>query len=377
MLNNPITVVVIDDSAFMRKSISMMLESDPGIKVVAVARDGREGIEMIRKHHPHVATMDIEMPGMNGLDALKVIMKEMPLPVLMFSSLTTEGADSTMEALNLGAVDFIPKDMSYVNVNITTKKAELIDKVRSIANTPLFRSRFKTLHRAPGSSAPATTAAPKPPAGIVRSVKSPSRRDFQAMVLGISTGGPFALLQMLPQLPENFPLGIAIVQHMPPRFTHSLAERINSLANITVKEAEQGDVMQRGLALIAPGGKHLTFRKNGSEMVAQISELPSNTLYRPCADIMMTSAVESYSGPLLGVIMTGMGKDGLEGLRLLKKKGGYVVAQNEDSCVVYGMPKAVVDDGIADAVLPLDEIAATLYQVTTGRSYESARAVHQ
>lgn len=375
MPNSPINVIVVDDSAFMRKSISMMLESDPGIKVVAVARDGREGIEMIRKFRPQVVTMDIEMPGMNGLDALKIIMKEMPLPVLMFSSLTTEGADATMEALNLGAVDFIPKDMSYVNVNIAAKKAELIDKVRSISNTPLFRSRFKSMSRTQTTTS--GPAAAKPTSGIVRSVKTPSRRDFQAMVLGISTGGPFALINMLPQVPGNFPLGIAIVQHMPPRFTHSLAERLNTMSQLTVKEAQEGDVMLPGLVLIAPGGKHLTFRKTGSEMIAHISDLPSTTLYRPSADIMMTSAVEAYSGPLLGVIMTGMGRDGLEGLRLLKKKGGYIVAQNEDSCVVYGMPKAAVDDGIADAVLPLDDIAATLYQVTTGRSYESTRAVHQ
>jgi two-component system chemotaxis response regulator CheB len=375
VLNSPINVIVVDDSAFMRKSISMMLESDPGIKVVATARDGREGIEMIRKFRPQVVTMDIEMPGMNGLDALKIIMKEMPLPVLMFSSLTTEGADATMEALNLGAVDFIPKDMSYVNVNIAAKKAELIEKVRSISTTPLFRSRFKSMSRTQ-TTAPSQTAA-KPAAGIVRNVKTPTRRDFQAMVLGISTGGPFALLNMLPQVPGNFPLGIAIVQHMPPRFTHSLAERINTMSQLTVKEAQEGDVMLPGLVLIAPGGKHLTFRKSGAEMIAHISDLPSTTLYRPSADIMMTSAVEAYSGPLLGVIMTGMGKDGLEGLRLLKKKGGYIVAQNEESCVVYGMPKAVVDDGIADAVLPLDDIAATLYQVTTGRSYESTRVVHQ
>ncbi|NUN69450.1 MAG: chemotaxis response regulator protein-glutamate methylesterase [Bacteroidetes bacterium] len=357
----------------MRKSISMMLEADPGIKVVAVARDGREGIEMIRKHRPQVVTMDIEMPGMNGLDALKVIMKEMPLPVLMFSSLTTEGADATMEALNLGAVDFIPKDMSYVNVNIASKKAELIEKVRNISNTPLFRSRFRALNRTQSSSPAPAGKAPAVP----RTLRTPSRRDFQAMVLGISTGGPFALLQMLPQVPGNFPLGIAIVQHMPPRFTRSLADRINSMSQLSVKEAEEGDVMLPGQVLIAPGGKHLTFRKHGPEMLAHISDMPSTTLYRPSADIMMTSAVEAYNGPLLGVIMTGMGKDGLEGLRLLKKKGGYIMAQNEDSCVVYGMPKAVVDDGIADAVLPLDEIATALYHVTTGRSHEPARAVHQ
>jgi two-component system chemotaxis response regulator CheB len=372
VLNRQISVVVVDDSAFMRKSITLMLESDPDIKVVATARDGNEGIEMIRKFRPTVVTMDIEMPGMDGLSALKIIMKEMPLPVLMFSSLTTEGADSTMEALNLGAVDFIPKDMSYVNVNIAGKREELIEKIKNIGNSATLRLRFSRMGKTP-------VARPEPVAGAkpvsaVRSVKPPSRRDFHAMILGISTGGPFALLNMLPHLPDNFPLGIAIVQHMPPRFTHSLAERINSLAKLTVKEAEEGDVLEQGIVLIAPGGKHMTFRKSGPDVIAHISDQPTTTLYRPCADIMMTSAVETFNGPLLGVIMTGMGKDGLEGLRLAKKKGGYVVAQNEESCVVYGMPKAVVDDGIADAVVPLDEIASILYQTSTGRSYESNRA---
>ncbi|MBP6672705.1 MAG: chemotaxis response regulator protein-glutamate methylesterase [Bacteroidetes bacterium] len=373
VLNRQISVVVVDDSAFMRKSISLMLESDPDIKVVATARDGNEGIEMIRKFRPTVVTMDIEMPGMDGLSALKIIMKEMPLPVLMFSSLTTEGADSTMEALNLGAVDFIPKDMSYVNVNIAGKRAELIEKIKNIGNSATLRLRFSRMGKTPAARPEPVPGAK--PITTVRSVKTPSRRDFHAMILGISTGGPFALLNMLPSLPDNFPLGIAIVQHMPPRFTHSLAERINSLAKLTVKEAEEGDVLEQGIVLIAPGGKHMTFRRSGSDVVARISDQPTTTLYRPCADVMMTSAVETFNGPLLGVIMTGMGKDGLEGLRLAKKKGGYVVAQNEESCVVYGMPKAVVDDGIADAVVPLDEIASLLYQTSTGRSYESNRAV--
>lgn len=357
----------------MRKSITLMLESDPEIKVVATARDGNEGIEMIRKFRPTVVTMDIEMPGMDGLSALKIIMKEMPLPVLMFSSLTTEGADSTMEALNLGAVDFIPKDMSYVNVNIAGKREELIEKIKNIGHSATLRLRFSRMGRP--TAVKTETAAGIKSVSSVRTVKTPSRRDFQAMILGISTGGPFALLNMLPNLPENFPLGIAIVQHMPPRFTHSLAERINSLAKLTVKEAEEGDVLEQGIVLIAPGGKHMTFKRSGPDVVARISDQPSTTLYRPCADIMMTSAVETFNGPLLGVIMTGMGKDGLEGLRLAKKKGGYVVAQNEESCVVYGMPKAVVDDGIADAIVPLDEIASLLYQTSTGRSYESNRAV--
>ncbi len=367
-----INVLIVDDSAFMRKSISLMLESDPEIKVIATARDGSEGVEMVRKFRPDVVTLDIEMPKMNGLEALKIIMKEMPVPVLMFSSLTSEGADSTMEALNLGAVDFIPKDMSYINVNIARKKEELIEKVKSIAHSATLRLRFAGLNKTQ-SSIGIKPVTGKP--GITRSVKMPTRRDFRAMVLGISTGGPFALLNTLPKIPGSFPLGIAIVQHMPPRFTRSLAERINSLSELDVREAEDGDVLDQGSVLIAPGGKHLTFRKSGNEIIARISEEPATTLYRPCADVMMNSASEVIGSPLLGVIMTGMGKDGLEGLKNIKKKGGYIVAQNEQSCVVFGMPKAVVDEGIADAIVPLDEIPSLLYQVATGKSYESAQPV--
>lgn len=364
-----INVVIVDDSAFMRKSIALMLESDPEIKVVATARDGKEGIEMVRKFRPDVVTLDIEMPGMNGLDALKIIMKEMPLPVLMFSSLTTEGADSTLEALNLGAVDFIPKDMSYINVNISRKKEELIEKIKSIAQSATLRLRFNRLNK------PQMSLGVKP--AISRAIKMPTRRDFCGMVLGISTGGPFALLEILPKIPGSFPLGIAIVQHMPPKFTRSLAERLNSFSELEVREAEEGDVLERGCVLIAPGGKHMTFRKSGFEIVVKISDEPSTTLYRPCADVMMTSASDTMSSPLLGVIMTGMGKDGLEGLKQIKKKGGYIVAQNEASCVVYGMSKAVVDEGIADAIVPLEEMPSLLYQVATGKSYESAKSVLQ
>lgn len=354
----------------------MMLESDPEIKIVATARDGKEGIEKIKEFRPDVVTMDIEMPGMDGLSALKIIMNEMPLPVLMFSSLTTEGADATIEALNLGAVDFISKDLSYVSLNITNKRSELIAKVKSIGRNAALRLRLKN-SRKKSLELPQLTKKTSSTAHQSRMVNTPSRRDFRALVLGISTGGPFALLQMIPKLPESFPLGIAIVQHMPPRFTKSLAERINSFSALSVREAEENDILEPGFVFLAPGGKHMTFRKSGGDIAIKISEQPAETLYRPSVDIMVSSAVETINAPLLGVIMTGMGKDGLEGMKKVKARGGYVAAQNEESCVVYGMPKAVVDEGIADAVVPLDEMHSVLYQITTGKSYESERPVLQ
>ncbi|MBI3579048.1 MAG: chemotaxis response regulator protein-glutamate methylesterase [Ignavibacteriales bacterium] len=359
-----INVVVVDDSAFMRKSLTMMLESDPQIKVVATARDGREGIEKIRQFNPDVITLDIEMPGMDGLTALGIIMKEMPRPVLMVSSLTSEGAKATIDALNLGAVDFIPKELSYVSLNIVKIKEELIEKVKNIAHSKAMQFR---LQRIKGLRPDATKKSPAAASVSASDVKIPPK-NFRALVIGVSTGGPFALLQVIPKLSGKFPLGIVVVQHMPPHFTKSLGERLNSLSEVTVKEAEHGEKIEPGTVLIAPGGSHLTFEKNGTGIPrVKISSEPSNTLYRPCVDVMVGSAVETYNAPLLGLIMTGMGKDGLQGLKLVRQKGGYVIAQNEETCVVYGMPKAVVDAGIADAVIGLDEIPFVLNQLVPGK----------
>ena len=352
-----INVIVVDDSAFMRKSISVMLESDPEIKVVATARDGRDGLEKIRQHRPDLVTMDIEMPVMDGLTALGTIMKEMPLPVLMISSLTTDGAKSTVEALSLGAVDFIPKELSYVSLDIVKIREELVSKVKQIVRSRSLQFRLKRIKSASWNNSASQTAAPRAGNG-----KMPEKAP-KAVVIGISTGGPFALLQTLPKLSGKFPVGIAVVQHMPPHFTKSMAERLDSLSAIRVREAQDGDLMEPGLALVAPGGQHMSFERSGNAVLVRISTEPRNTLYHPSADIMMKSAAEVYNAPLLGLIMTGMGKDGLEGLKDIKRKGGFVLAQDEASCVVYGMPKAAVDEGVADAVHPLDEIPSVLSRI--------------
>jgi two-component system chemotaxis response regulator CheB len=364
-MTRTINAVVVDDSAFMRKSISMMLESDPGIKVVATARDGKEGIQKIKEFRPDIVTMDIEMPVMDGLTALGIIMKEIPLPVLMISSLTSEGAKATVDALSLGAVDFIPKELSYVSLDIAKIRDELVSKVKQIVQS---RSLMFRLQRIKSASSQILNPG-APPAPRLPNTKFPEK-DLKAVVIGISTGGPFALLQTIPKLPEKFPVGIAIVQHMPPRFTKSMAERLNSLSRIEVKEAEEGDIMEPGVALVAPGGMHMTFSKSLGMIRVRISEEPRGTLYHPSADVMMKSAVEAYNAPLLGLIMTGMGKDGLEGLKDIKKKGGFVVAQDEASCVVYGMPKAAVDEGVADVVHPLEDIPVLLSRIfkTNGQS---------
>jgi two-component system, chemotaxis family, protein-glutamate methylesterase/glutaminase len=363
-----IKAIVVDDSAFMRKSLTLMLESDPAIQVVDTARDGAEGIEKIRKHRPDIVTLDIEMPKMDGLSALKIIMKEVPIPVLMVSSLTTEGAQATLDALALGAVDFIPKQLSYVSLDITKIRDELIHKVKSIVQSRSLAMRLQRIR-----NVHARISGPAAPAAPAFSGKLPGYRgDLNAVVIGVSTGGPNALLQILPKIPGSYPLGIAIVQHMPPRFTKSMAERLNGICDLSVKEAEDGDELTRGSILIAPGGKHLTFARERNRIVAVIREEPSNVLYRPSVDIMVSSAVGTYDSPLLGVILTGMGKDGLLGMHDLKRKGGFIIAQNEETSIVYGMPKAVVDDGIADVVVPLDSVVSSITNLTMKGEYERA-----
>jgi two-component system chemotaxis response regulator CheB len=350
---NLIKVLIIDDSAFMRKSLTLMLESDQEIRVIDTARDGNDGIDKISRLKPDIVTLDIEMPGMDGLTALKVIMEQMPLPVLMVSSLTTEGAQATMQAFDLGAVDFISKDLASISTNIKNIKGELIDKIKQIARSRLIQTRFRMRRLVQSSREKKSQIKP-----VFKPVSFESvAPDFQAVVVGISTGGPEALNKLIPKIPEHFPIGVAIVQHMPPHFTKSLAERLNSISKVSVKEAEQGEVLEPGKVLIAPGGRQMTFNNDGPYVTTIISDEPTHALYRPSADIMMKSAVTSFRGPLLGVIMTGMGKDGVDGLKEIKSKGGYVIAQDEESCVVYGMPQMALEAGVVDSMVSLDNIS--------------------
>jgi two-component system, chemotaxis family, protein-glutamate methylesterase/glutaminase len=357
---NLIKVLIIDDSAFMRKSLTLMLESDPEIRVVATARDGNDGIDKVSKLKPDIVTLDIEMPGMDGLTALRVIMEQMPVPVLMVSSLTTESAQATMQAFELGAVDFISKDLASISTNIKNIKGELIDKIKQIARSRLIQTRFRMRRLVQSSREKKSQNKPVLKPISFESVAS----DLQAVVIGISTGGPEALNKLIPKIPENFPVGMAIVQHMPPHFTRSLAERLNSISKVNVKEAEQGDIIEPGKILIAPGGKQMIFSSDGGHVTTIISDEPANALYRPSADIMMISAAEAFRGPLLGVIMTGMGKDGIEGLRDIKAKGGYVIAQDEESCIVYGMPQAALEEGLVDSMVSLENISLAFARLT-------------
>ncbi|MCK9210215.1 MAG: chemotaxis response regulator protein-glutamate methylesterase [Ignavibacteriaceae bacterium] len=348
-----IKVLVVDDSAFMRKSISIMVESDKDIEVIATARDGEEGYNLAKTLKPDIITLDIEMPKMDGLTALKKIMKDCPTSVLMVSSLTSEGAEATLKALEYGAVDFIPKELSYVNVNIIKVKEDLIRKIKEIVRHKQLKEGLNRLRRIKGD---------EPSQLFVQ--KDIPKIGFRAIALGVSTGGPLSLQKVIPLISKKINVPMFIVQHMPPKFTKSLSDRLNGMSELEVKEAEPNEPVRNNVVYIAPGGFHIGLRKNSmGNVTVDISENPNTTLHRPSVDVMMESVINVYGKYTLGIIMTGMGKDGLEGIKMLKNLGGYCIAQNAESCIVYGMPKAVVDYGCADIVSSLEKIAEVINKV--------------
>ncbi|PWB68650.1 chemotaxis response regulator protein-glutamate methylesterase [candidate division GN15 bacterium] len=358
-------VLVVDDSAFMRKAISIMLESDPQIKVIGQARDGEEAIEKVRILRPDLVTMDVEMPRMDGLAALQQIMKSDPTPVMMISSITTEGAEATLEALELGAIDFIPKQMSYVSLDIVKIKDELLAKIKDIARRKhllMAQYRHRQFARARGKTGGTATGAPVATAPSIPATPVIRRRNHAIgiVAVGSSTGGPPALSTVLSRLPGRLPVGIVIAQHMPAQFTKSLAERLDSICQLSVREAADGDKILPGQVLIAPGGQNMTVRRRGGDAIVCVSSEPASTLYKPCVDVLMNSVADYFSEATLGVMLTGMGNNGIHGIRNVKGKGGVVVAQNEQTCVVYGMPRAVIEAGLADHIAAIDDIPAEI-----------------
>jgi two-component system, chemotaxis family, protein-glutamate methylesterase/glutaminase len=358
-MSRKIRAVVVDDSAFMRKSLSLMMESSGEIEVIGIARDGIEGVEMVKKKLPDIVTMDIEMPKMDGITALQQIMKDCPTPVLMVSSLTTDGAKETLKALEYGAIDFIPKEMSYVSVNIGKIKEDLIEKVKTIVKQKSLSLRLKRIRTFSIHKKDISTSRNLPV-----SLDALPNIGYRAVGLGISTGGPLSLQKVIPKLSSKLFVPVFIVQHMPAKFTKSLAERLDSLSEINVKEAEDGEIVKPGVVYIAPGGLHMTVQKSTAlDSKIVITENPLESLHRPSVDVMLNSLLKVYGKYTLGIIMTGMGHDGAEAIKELKLLGGYSIAQDEDSCVVYGMPKAIVDAGFADIVLPLEIIPDAINKV--------------
>ncbi len=341
-----VKVLIVDDSAFMRNTLTSLISDDPEIQVVGIARDGIEAVEKVAQLKPDIVTMDVEMPKMDGIEALKQIMSKNPVPVIMVSSLTTDSAKVTLEALEIGAVDFIPKNLSDLSINIVKIKETLIEKIKKIGKKglPAIKkiSSFKQLQM------PKTT-------------NYTSHRRVNIVTIGSSTGGPTALQNIICKLPKDFPVPILIAQHMPPAFTGPFAERLNHLSAVEVKEAENGESLKKGVVYIAPGRGHMSvFRRKITETTISITENKGNYIYRPSVDALMLSVVENFSGHVLGVILTGLGNDGLKGMKEIKNSGGRTIAESETTCVVYGMPKAVVESGVADKIVPVDEIAGEI-----------------
>lgn len=349
-----VRVLIVDDSAFMRNALSSMLSSDPEIQVVGLARDGLDGIEKVIQLNPDVVTMDVEMPRLDGLGALKQIMERHPVPVIMVSSLTTEDAKVTLDALDLGAVDFISKNLSNLSIDIVKIKELLIHKVKEIGRRARPRRRLVLTTKIEVPS-----ALPVPSQGGTS--RTTGERRVSVVAIGSSTGGPKALQEIIPKLPKEFPVPIIIAQHMPATFTGPFAQRLNELSQVTVREAKDGDVLKAGVVLIAPGGGHMRVQRRRSlETVVSISDAAEEYIYRPSVDALMLSVSECFPGRALGVILTGMGSDGVKGMMVMKQGGARIFAQNEETCVVYGMPKAVVDAGIADKILAVEEIAGEM-----------------
>ncbi|MEQ5814645.1 chemotaxis response regulator protein-glutamate methylesterase [Marinobacter sp. NFXS11] len=380
-----VSVLVVDDSGFFRKRLTEILTSSGQIKVVGAATNGREGVELAEKLRPDVITMDYEMPVMDGISAVREIMRKHPIPVLMFSSLTYEGARVTLDALEAGAVDFLPKNFEEIARDNSQLQKILIERILDVARSrPGNRSPAPSRAEpsAPASRAPEPAGRPRPepaprqrpdarapaaPAGSPGETEVPRRhgrrgpaKHYAVVGIGTSTGGPVALQRVLTVLPATFPAPIVLVQHMPASFTPAFAERLNKLCRIEVRQAEDGDVLRPGLALLAPGGKQMMVENRGGQ--ARIRILPGDERlnYKPCVDVTFGSLARSFPGKTLGVILTGMGSDGKEGCRMMKQSGSDIWSQDEKSSVIYGMPMAVAKAGLTDDVLSLDEIGPRL-----------------
>ncbi len=376
----PTQVLVVDDSAFFRRRIKEILEQHVDLKVVGFADNGRQAITEAKRLAPDVITMDYEMPMLDGISAVKAIMEECPTPILMFSSLSYDGARVTLDALEAGALDYLPKSFEAMSTSADQSAQILQERVIALAR----RKRFVTAAKFSGKPSSQTTAkavpsntAPSPYSTDAKAISpkvnvtnslasSRSKKIWQGehpalVIIGASTGGPVVLQQLLTQLPVDFPAPILLVQHMPRTFTAAFAERLDRLCRISVKEAADQDVLKPGTALLAPGGLQMLVDAGGRKV--SIIEGNDRVQYRPSVDVTFGSAARSVSGKVLAIVLTGMGHDGREGSRLLKQKGAVIWTQDENSCVVYGMPMAVVTAGLSDRAMTVDEIGRCLSEI--------------
>ncbi|EHU9447374.1 chemotaxis response regulator protein-glutamate methylesterase [Vibrio vulnificus] len=364
-----IKVLVVDDSSFFRRRVSEIINAESRLEVIDVAVNGKEAVEKAKRLKPDVITMDIEMPVMDGISAVREIMASVPTPILMFSSLTHDGAKATLDALDAGALDFLPKKFEDIARNRDEAVSLLQQRVIQIASKRAFMRRpvasstlvqerpQSTLNRpTTGLRREASAQAPVSRAPVAAKFRA-SGKKYQLTAIGTSTGGPVALQKILTKLPANYPHPIVLIQHMPATFTAAFASRLNSLCKIQVKEAEDGDVLQAGVAYLAPGGKQMMIDGRPGAARLRIIDGGERMNYKPCVDVTFGSAAKIYADKVLSMVLTGMGADGREGARMLKSAGATIWAQDEDSCVVYGMPQAVAKAGLSTEDLPLERIA--------------------
>lgn len=379
-----IKVLVVDDSSFFRRRVSEIVNQDPDLEVIATAVNGAEAVKMACELNPQVITMDIEMPVMDGITAVREIMAKCPTPILMFSSLTHDGAKATLDALDAGALDFLPKRFEDIATNKDDAIALLQQRVKALGRRRLFRPALRpsapltprplgtssgvtssstaTLHTPLGQTSTHSTAARS--SASTFSIR-PSGKQYKLLLIGTSTGGPVALQKILTQFPANYPHPILLIQHMPAAFTPAFASRLNGLCKIEVKEAVNGDVLRAGCAYLAPGGMQMMIERSG--LTGRLKVLAGNAEmnYKPCVDITFASASKAFGGDVLAVVLTGMGADGREGARMLKAAGATIWAQDEASCVVYGMPQAVASAGLSSHSIALDNMAESILKEST------------
>jgi two-component system, chemotaxis family, protein-glutamate methylesterase/glutaminase len=379
----PIRVLVVDDSQFFQRQLKDIINENPELKVVGIASNGREAVDKAAELQPDIITMDFEMPVMDGVTAIRHIMANRKVPILMFSSLTYEGAKVTLDALAAGALDFIPKDFAEVARNSVALKKKLQERLITLAQTgrasnigdslsvekekkstfekpAIHEPNLKTASVSSSVAGSSVTSTTK-----VATTDNRLKKQPKILVVGASTGGPIALADVLMALPANFPIPILLVQHMPENFTKAFAERLNKICKIEVREAVDGDLLKPGLALLAPGGKQLMLDKRHPGAVRVFHD-DDRVNYKPSLDITFGSAANTYGDKVLGVVLTGMGSDGCNGARLLKESGSSVWSQDEQSCVIYGMPMAVAKAGLTDRVLSLKDMGPRLAQEVTG-----------
>jgi two-component system, chemotaxis family, protein-glutamate methylesterase/glutaminase len=387
-----IKVLIVDDSTFFRKRLIEMIEKDNELELVGEAKNGKEAVSLVSSLSPDVITMDVEMPVMNGIDAVRAIMSENPTPILMFSSLTSDGAKSTLDALDAGAMDFIPKCFDDIARRKEDAISTLTNKIKELGKSRFSRFLNKSTkpkilgqtyypHAATvGSTKVQSSSQNKTLDRFVSSQKSGEQQmvsklhpvsmnvdnfkgqgKYKLLAIGSSTGGPIALQTLLTGLPSNFPLPVVVVQHMPAAFTGPFAKRLDQLCGMHVVEAKDGDVIENGTVYIAPGAMQMMVEEKGNgDRFLHIVPSPEHLNYRPCVDVTFGAAAQCYKNSVLAVVLTGMGHDGEKGSSLLKSMGSTVWAQNEETCVIYGMPKAIVDSGIAMKILAIEDMASNI-----------------